>query len=459
MKKMAVYILFVAIASVFAEGSSCRITAVRWEGDREAYDESLMQGAVGDPCESWTLLRDRLVRRYEDRGFPGAKLHGALDASGVLTLRLERGSAWVWAPPENLDSSGTKPEVFRRLSGIEEGSAVSVSDLDRSERKLARLGYFEKTAPTKLFRDPARNRLIPAYSMRKANMSRAEGLLTYSSEDNVWEGQVDVSLYNIAGTARDLLLEGFTGDRSRHITGSYKEPWIFGTPWNVVVRGSFDEESDPEPERVAVGEVGITRDIGFEFSLGIFLGISEDSKHSSLELSYISLDRYVLPRKGWRMEGKLDWNMDRPDSLDNFLRAHARTVAYLPLYGNFISRFSGVAGGIFPADASLKRMDLFALGGLDSFKGMQYRMLRSRSYGFSEFAVLWQDGYDLSIEAFYQPGLYRRMSPGHGWAREQDYGFGFTQYRGNWSIHLYYALRNGENYLDGVIGFGLKTLF
>ena len=115
MKKMAVYILFVAIASVFAEGSSCRITAVRWEGDREAYDESLMQGAVGDPCESWTLLRDRLVRRYEDRGFPGAKLHGALDASGVLTLRLERGSAWVWAPPENLDSSGTKPEVFRRL--------------------------------------------------------------------------------------------------------------------------------------------------------------------------------------------------------------------------------------------------------------------------------------------------------------------------------------------------------
>ena len=35
----------------------------------------------------------------------------------------------------------------------------------------------------------------------------------------------------------------------------------------------------------------------------------------------------------------------------------------------------------------------------------------------------------------------------------------FTQYRGNWSINLYYALRNGENYLDGIIGFGLKTLF
>jgi hypothetical protein len=90
---------------------------------------------------------------------------------------------------------------------------------------------------------------------------------------------------------------------------------------------------------------------------------------------------------------------------------------------------------------------------------MQYHMLRSRSYGFSEMAVLWQDGYDLSIEVFYQPGLYRRMAPGHGWAREQGYGLGFTQYRGNWSVNIYYALRNGENYLDGIIGFGVKTLF
>ena len=97
-------------------------------------------------------------------------------------------------------------------------------------------------------------------------------------------------------------------------------------------------------------------------------------------------------------------------------------------------------------------MDLFSLGGLDSFKGMQYHMLRSRSYGFSELAVLWQDGYDLSIEVFYQPGLYRPMPPGHGWAREQGYGLGFTQYRGNWSVNIYYAMRNGENHLDGLYG-------
>lgn len=470
---MVVYILLLATFALAKGGDVCTVDSVVWVGEHESFDESQMAPARGNPCDAWESLAAKLERYYEDKGFVAARVFGNLRGDGssrLLELRLERGSAFVWAPPENMDSSGTKTEVFRRLSGIEEGAAVSLTDLERSERKLARVGYFEKTAPVKIFRDPVRNRIIPVYSMRKANISEAEGLLTYSSDGNVWEGQVDVNLYNIAGTARDLMLEGFTGEDSRHLIGSYKEPWVLGTAWNVVLRGNYDEEivetlddSTGEygeiVEKTVVGEVGVTRDIGFDFTVGVYFGISEDDKHSSFEMSYVSLDRFVLPRSGWRLNAAATWKMDRPDSLDNFLTAAAAAVAYYPLYGNFISRFTGAAGGVFPTDASLKRADLFTLGGLDSFKGMPYRFLRTRSYGFSELALLWQDGYDLSIEAFYQPGLFRRMNPGHGWSREQNYGLGFTQYRGSWSVNLYYALRNGENYLDGIIGFGLKTLF
>jgi outer membrane protein assembly factor BamA len=456
-----VYILLLVAFALAKGGEVCTVDSIAWVGEHDAFDESQMAPARGNPCDAWKPLAAKLERYYEDKGFVAVRVLGNLRGEGpsrLLELRMERGPGYVWAAPENLDNGGTKAEVFRKLSGLEEGDPVSLSDLERSERKLARLGYYEMTAPTKLFRDASRNRIIPAFSMRRANVSRAEGLLTYSSEDNVWEGLVDVELYNIAGTARDLMLEGFSGENSRHLTGSYKEPWIFGTSWNAVVRGSFDEDSEIS-EKTAVGELGVTRDIGFDFTLGVFLGISNDGKLSSFEMSYVSLDRFILPRSGWRMDGSLVWKMDRPDSLDNFLKANARMVAYMPLYGNFISRFTGAAGGVFPTDATLGRMDLFALGGLESFKGMQYRMLRSRSFGFSEFALLWQDGYDLSVEVFYQPGLYRRMNPGHGWAREQNYGLGFTQYRGNWSINLYYALRNGCNYLDGILGFGVKTLF
>lgn len=482
--RMLALLLFVSAVAFANVADGCRITAVRWQNAPAAADDAQMQSLVGAPCESWNAARDRLLRNYEDAGFLAARLEGTIDSAGVLSLKLDRGSAWVWAPVENLDSSGTKPEVFRRLAGIVEGEPVSLTDLERSERRLARIGYFDKTAPARLYRDPSRNRIFPAYSMRKANVSTAEGVLTYSSEENVWEGKLDVSLFNIAGTARDLQLEGFTGEDSRHLSGYYKEPWILGTAWNVVLRGNFDEETIDAPadgmnggtadagdspesdstsgeivERVIVGEVGITRDIGFDFSIGVYFGISEDDKHSSFEMSYVSLNRFVLPRSGWRLDASATWKMGRPDSLDNFLSAKASVVAYYPLYGNFISRFAGMAGGIFPSGATLRRTDLFALGGPGDFKGMHYRSLRSRAYGLSELAILWQDGYDLSIEAFYQPGLYRRLAPGHGWAREQNYGVGFTQYRGNWSINLYYALHNGSDFLDGIIGFGVKTLF
>jgi outer membrane protein assembly factor BamA len=415
-----------------------------------------MASVVGEPCENWTLARDQLLRYYENHGFLAAKLSGSIDSAGVLNLQMERGSAWVWAEPENLDSSGSSPEVFRRQTGIVAGDLVSMQDLERSDMKLARIGYYDRVAPVQMYRDPSRNRIIPVYRMQAAAVSEAYALLTYSSETDVWEGEVNVALYNILGTARDLQIEGYTGDEARRLEGSYKEPWIFGTEWNVIARGYFDEDSST---RDAYGELGISRDIGFDFTMSVFLGIGSNRKTSTFELSYVSLDRFVLPRSGTRFDGSIVWNMDRPDSLDNYLKASAKFSRYIPLLGNWITRFSGAAGGIFPTDADLDRFDYFALGGMDSFKGMDVRFMRSRAYGYSEFALLWQDGYDLSIEAFYQPGLYRAFVPDHGWKREHDYGVAFTQYRGNWSVNLYYALRNGENYLDGIIGFGLKTLF
>lgn len=456
--------------SVLAFGGQCRIQKIVWSGEHSDFDETEMQSAVGAPCDGWHSAAQKLERYYENRGFLGAVVEGSVDSAGALTVQLNRGAAWVWAPAENLEAGKTKPEAFAKLASLEAGAYVSPTDLERADRKLSRLGYYERTAPAQMFRDPTRNRIVPVFHMRAAAVSEAEALLTYSSEGNAWEGQINVNLYNILGTSRDLQLEGFIGDDSRHLEGSYKEPWIFGTSWNVVARGMFNEETVVEfgaendstsktLEREIYGEVGITREIGFDFSLGVFLGISENDKYSTFEMSYVSLDRFALPRSGWRVNGSVSYKMDRPDSLDNYLVASANVARYLPVYKNFIARFSGAAGGIFPSDAALKRTDLFALGGMNSFKGMGYQAVRTRAYGYSELAVMWQDGYDLSIELFYQPGLYRRSGAEHGWANEQDYGIAFTQYRKNWSINLYYAMRNGCNFLDGIIGFGVKTLF
>lgn len=447
------YLLF---PCVLAFGGECWIQRIVWTGEHTDADEAAMNVVMGAPCESWKIAADKLVNDYENQGFISANVSGSVDEFGVLMVELRRGPAFVWAGSENLDSSGTKSDVFRKLTGLTAGDLVRPLDLERAGRKLARLGYYEQVAPAKMFRDPSLNRIVPAFSMRAAAMSEAEALLTYSSEDNVWEGSINVSLYNILGTARDLILEGYTGEDSRRLEGSYKEPWIFGTEWNLVARGYFDDDSS---SRVAYGEVGITRDIGFDFSVGVYVGWGDNAKTSSLELKYESLDRFALPRSGLRVFGSAVWNMSRPDSLDNFLRLKASVVKFVPLYKNWIVRTGGQVGGLFAPDAKLERSDYFALGGMDDFKAMDYRFLRTRAYGFSEFAVLWQDGYDLSIEAFYQPGLIRSMAPEHGWKEEHEYGLAFTQYRKNWSVNFYYALRNGESYLDGIVGVGVKTLF
>lgn len=457
MKRVLTYMLLIAAFAVTAFAKEgCRVQRVVWTREHSDSDEIQMAVTVGAPCDSWKFAAEKLVNDYENQGFISAEVLGNVDSAGVLTVELRRGSAFVWAESENLDSSGTMPEVFRKLAGLTAGDPVRPLDLERAENRLSRLGYFQQTAPAQMFRDPSRNRIVPVFSMRGAAVSEAEALLTYSSQNNVWEGTVDVSLMNILGTARDLQVIGFTSENSRRLEGFYKEPWILGTEWNLVARGYFDDDSST---RDAYGEIGITRNIGFDFTIGVFVGVGDNEKTSSLEISYVSLDRFNLPRSGLRMDGSAVWNMTRPDSLDKYLRLKASIVKFVPLYKNWIVRAGGQAGGLFATDAKLDRSDYFALGGMNDFKAMDYRFLRTRAYGFSEFALLWQDGYDLSVEAFYQPGLIRSMAPEHGWKEEHEYGLSFTQYRKNWSINFYYALRNGENYLDGIVGVGVKTLF
>ena len=444
------------LGAVWGYASECRIKRVEWVGEHSEFEELSMNDVVGAPCGSWRGAKQKLLRYYEDRGFVGAKLDVAVDSAGVMRCEFVRGSAWVWARPENLDSGATDADVFAQLTGLEIGEKVSLSDLERSERKLSRLGYYEKIADVRLFRDPVRNRIIPAYSMRAAPISAAEGFLTYSSDENVWEGKINLELFNILGTGRDLQMEGYSQSDSRRLEGSYRERFIFGTAWDVLVRGFFEDDSLSRDSRL---ELGVSRNVGFNFDVAVFVGIGNDEKSSTFELSYVSFDRSVLPRSGTSFDLSLAWMMDRPDSLDSYLRLQSSLVYYLPLWKNFIVRYSAAAGALLPSGGSFAREDLFSLGGINSFKGMMYGFMRTRAYGFSQAAFLWQDGYDLSIELFYQPGIYRRMKPFHGWAREHDYGIGFTQYRKAWSFSIYYALRNGCDYLDGVLGFGVKTLF
>ena len=134
LKMMRVFVfamLWFFVAVSFAS-EKCYITSVEWVGEHSEFEELSMSAVVGMPCDSWYGTKQKLLRYYEDHGFLGAKLDVNVDSAGVMRCKFERGSAWVWAGPENLDSGATDVEVFRLLTGLEIGGAVSLTDLERS---------------------------------------------------------------------------------------------------------------------------------------------------------------------------------------------------------------------------------------------------------------------------------------------------------------------------------------
>ena len=120
------------LGAVLGYASECRIERVEWVGEHSEFEELSMNDVVGAPCGSWRGAKQKLLRYYEDRGFVGAKLDVAVDSAGVMRCKFERGSAWVWARPENLDSGATDADVFAQLTGLEIGEKVSLSERFRT---------------------------------------------------------------------------------------------------------------------------------------------------------------------------------------------------------------------------------------------------------------------------------------------------------------------------------------
>ena len=96
---------------------------------------------------------------------------------------------------------------------------------------------------------------------------------------------------------------------------------------------------------------------------------------------------------------------------------------------------------------------------MTDLKGFRNGFFRTRAYGIAEMNLQWRALESTAFHLFFEPALHRARTPAHGWEDSYSYGVGISQYRGYWSFSLYYALRNGKDPLDGLLHFGVKTLF
>lgn len=450
------FLILVLLFAFLQASASCVIKEVLLEGLWQDDHHHLYASLAEKPCSILKDINQEVLKWHEDHGFPAAKIEVDSSATELTRVILNRGTAWVWAFPENKSQSKTKKSLWPRLSGLKEGEPFSLTDLTKAEKRLLRLGYYEKEQPTQLFREARRNRLVPLFFMKDRAINHAEAFFSYSSADKEYSGSLEIALLNIAGTARDLYIEGETGEWGRSLSLRYKEPWLFSTEWSGLLRGTIEEDS---LSKQALLEIGISRRTFWDIDFAIFGGIGDDEWTTALELKYLNLDRFVLPRSGLSMDAGM-MVIQKRDTIQNATVAlQAEGYYLLPFVGNGVFRFSMNMGTLLPKNRDFAIDELFELGGVESFKGYRKGFFRSRAYGWSECLFEWQAVSETAFQIFYQPGIYRARTPEHGWKKIYSYGLGLSQYRDRWNISIYYALRPDASFLEGLLHLNVKTLF
>lgn len=453
-KKLTQFVLRGAILAVFffamnafaLPGSSIIV-----EGDfSDAEKEELLHADSVDRIS----IENRIVARLENTGYPAAQIVEE-SLKDTLKITLRKGDGYVFGMPRNGVKTKSSKEVFAKLTGIKSGAPFQRDYLVRATKKMERTGYFVQLKDPEIYRDQNRNKLVPLFYMQDASLSYAEGIVSYSSEDDSWVGSIDVSLKNLLGTARDLQLQGSTGDGEHYVDLRYKEPWLLQSEWNGLVRGSLKDDSTYTDAHL---QLGVERAVNFEWTFALLGGIGGDYWSSTIELGYQDLDSYILPRHGRSFETSLNFKRSR-DSSQYILAYEAVGENYVPVYGNIIARTAFAGGYLYPTNKTFENRDLFSLGGVRSWKGFRPDFLKTRAYGNAEFAIRYQGLERTAFEAFYEPGLYHGSRPLHGWIAEHQYGLGVVQYRDSFSVSIYYALRPGLSAGEGLLHLGVKTLF
>jgi len=362
-------------------------------------------------------------------------------------LYIESDKAWVWNAAVQYKKGKTDSAVFAKLAQIKPGDSVALSQIQKAENSLLRLGYFSKNGETKLYRIANRNRIVPVFDLSDATANFAEASFTYDAEEGDFNGLVMVQLMNIAGTARDFSFGGENSKNYRSAEMSYKEPFIFGLDGSLKLHGEFLEYDSTKQRNAGIKYF---QKLGWEWQYSIGGGYKNNKLYSSLSLGFDSRDKIPLAFKGLFTEVSAEFSKFVAMGLDG--------EYYQPVSKNWTLLLAAKGFGMLPAKDYAKE-DLFFAGGRNDFIGLQPRSIRTRAYGFSEMDFQWHGLKNSALHIFGQNGIYRNTPPFRGWERVLAYGLGWEQSISNAGIAVYYALLQGMAPMDGLLNMSVRVGF
>ncbi|MEM6762984.1 MAG: outer membrane protein assembly factor BamA, partial [Pseudomonadota bacterium] len=358
-----------ATADYDRERNQFFITFVVDEGEKYEFGEVRVDTTLADldPAQLRRRVESRPGRRYSAekieksleeltlaanrRGYPFAEVvptgernfeTGTID----VTYRIDQG---VRAFVERIDIVGnttTRDYVIRREFDISEGDAFNRILIDRAERRLRNLGFFE-TVRISTSQGSAPDRVIVTVFVQEKSTGKVSFGIGYSTSDGV-VGDIAIEQRNFLGRGQYVRASVGGGADTRNFEFSFTEPYLFGRRLSAGF-DVFHREADADDDRSydtkeTGGGVRFGLPITEEFTIQPFYNIElrdvnvVDRANCGRRNPNLSLA--VCDSEGERLTSIIGVSLIY-NTLDNQLNPREG------VYGNFTTEFAGVGGDAF----------------------------------------------------------------------------------------------------------------
>ena len=440
-----------------------------------------------------------IIDNYEDSGFPFASItiHSIIvekdsaDSPVDIYLSFSKGDKSIIDRIEIIGNDKTKDIVILRAARLFPPVTYSQERIDNIQSRLNRLNYFQ-TVGKPVFYYNSENKGILQLTVKEKTTNSFDGIVGYvpgdEETDGYFTGYVNIGFRNLFGTGRLLTFTWQKEESStQELAVSYKEPWILGYPFNILVGFSQRKQDSTYVQRDFESslEYLATEDISasFLFSLGSIIPTeNEDSSFSVYNSSSVTTgaqlevdtrDDLYSPTQGIYFSTVYKYSSKTINGPERFITADTKTkfslkrfeldlLYYLSPFTRQVL-FSGIHGREIRGEL-LEISDLYKLGGTNTLRGYrENQFLGNRTFwSNSEYRYLLTPRSFAFL--FFDTGYYLRDADLENNIIESSafkygYGLGLNIETGIGILGVSFALGQGDSFSEGKIHFGLVNEF
>ncbi len=452
------------VAFAIVEGARTRVASVEIKGD-PVFD---LSGAFG-LARGMALLEsdlsqrlDRLLRFYEDRGYPFCALHPDVrfDRDGARVQVVVSPGPLVHVDAVRFEGNQTtREDVLLRHISFVAGEMYDQRRVDAFVRQLQNLPFIDRVYTPELVATGDEMALV--IGVEESRHTRIEGVLGVGSGQGL-TGEIALDVLNFSGGGREgYALWSRRGVGLSNLRVSYREPYVLNSPlsgWgavDMVARTGYVTHKFGGGADVSVGEGarffgGVAHRRVLPDSSG--LGFFEGERMWSLE-SGVRFDRRGRDMNGWQAEirgeigevsdgiRRVQWGVDG----QVFLPVGRRSV----IAGRARALWVGQKGDV-PQTAGIW------VGGAQSLRGYREEMFWGTNAGWVNVEWRWLLGPKARLFAFVDAG---RIEGAGSRSWPVSYGVGLLANGRMGAVGIDYGLPRGESLGQGMVHVRMVSAF